>query len=419
MFRRLLRGADKLHPNFKDELKKALTEERQNDITPLFNATYAFLTLDTSKARDYRLPPYLVADLARGTTGHEVMFLLLRWIDRLIESDVNLYKLDETTNRLANLDETTHRRTLGFITALAWFSVNAKDCVARLWHELQTCDVGNLKDFFNAERFQALIKRNTGEGVILIPPISSLVFKEFLDGLYNSIEATALTDSKSGYWKNYYFDRTDNRQALVDWMKAFIHPLWQENQREEVEILWIDRIWADRRFVIYVQRNHLMCWFPDYDPTVPGGTDINRPWDYDHIHPNNLISGRRNMPSFLKHLHWSNGNFRAWPLEANRSDQDSIPDKKLKMLSSHEERYGLVKEDLPEASFITDEELKLWCLSAPTAVIAQDAKYLSLSQQYRENHLALVKAITQRFGRIYAEWFDKLLLEDLLPKTEK
>ncbi len=44
---------------------------------------------------DYRLPPYLVADLARGANGPEVMILLLRWMDRLLlETDFNLDKLD-------------------------------------------------------------------------------------------------------------------------------------------------------------------------------------------------------------------------------------------------------------------------------------------------------------------------------------
>lgn len=414
LFRRLLRGAEKAsYPDFKKKLDSVLF---QGTGTRAFDAVHRFLTMDepseSGGQRDYRLHPYLAADLARGSGGHEIMILLLRWADRLSEfnSDPN------------SLDEDTHRRTLGFITALAWFGLDARECVSRLWKDLQTCEgVEALQGFFNAERFQRLIRRDKGQGVILIPPVPAEVFSQSLDELYSVIKKKAWADTNSRYWKGTDFYRNYNKNALNRWVTEVIYPLWDEEQREEVDAWWIDRIWADRRFLIYAQRGWLKQWFRDYDPTVPGAADTNRPWDYDHIHPNSHIYGQWYLPAFLKRLHGSNGNFRAWPMEANRSDQDLAPEFKLRVPTPHERRYGLASDEaLRAASFIKEgEELKLWRKSVPAE--GRNKNYLSSSdnRKYKDNHLALVRAITLRLGAIYAEWFDNLKVGDLLPKTRQ
>jgi hypothetical protein len=53
--------------------------------------------------------------------------------------------------------------------------------------------------------------------------------------------------------------------------------------------------------------------------------DINRPWDYDHIHASNLIANKKHIPGIIRKWHHSIGNLRSWPLELNRADQDCSP----------------------------------------------------------------------------------------------
>lgn len=406
-FRRLFRG----NQIFRGELKNALSADGDHNVIRTFAAAHTFLCMDTpqdfSGNIDYRLHPYLAADLFRGPSGHEVGILLLRWMDRLLMSGI----------AIEDIPKATRRRSLGFITALSWFSTDVRECVSRLWGALQTCDAELLKEFFSAQRFRDLISRAKDKNIVLIPPVSATVFSKCLSALCKDIEDGALDDRNSGYWKDSNYFRNHRKNELAQWVEEAIYPLWDEHQREDVESWWLDKIWADRKFVIYAQRDWLLRWFPDYDPTVPGASDTNRPWDYDHIHPNNFVAGRWYLPSFLKQLHWSNGNFRAWPLEANRADQDAAPRRKLKEKTSrHEDRYGLSVDSLPRASYIRDAfELELWCESVPDDADRSNTNYLSDPQNYRASQVALVKAITTRLGRVYAEWYESMRLADLLP----
>ena len=101
--------------------------------------------------------------------------------------------------------------------------------------------------------------------------------------------------------------------------------------------------------IVVPQRRWIIKWF-DSDPSQPECLeDKNRPWDYDHIHPQNFLqndSGNpyHNIPQLIKVWHRSIGNLRAWPLEANRSDNDSMPSKKLTGLSNIERRYEMNNE---------------------------------------------------------------------------
>ena len=409
-FRRLLRGADNERPNFRAQLDRALHDaESTSGIKSIFKKLHTLIAIDpqstTTDDGDFRLHPFLASDLARGKDGQNLMLLLLRWVDRMLEAGIDPNAIDEVDRR----------RTLGFITAVSWLGLDITRCVNRLWVELETCKVEELARFFNSQKFTSLLRRDEEDGVILIPPIPGAVFCTSLKNLLEIINSQ-LADRKSGYWTRQDYYRNECINDLDDWIHRVVHPLWSVENHEDIGAWWLDRIMANRKLVVYAQRNSLCRWFPGYDPTVPGAEDTNRPWDYDHIHPDNYVASRKKIPQLLRTLHWSNGNSRAWPLEANRSAQDAAPQSKLSAASDSEKRYRITDQNLTAESFITDnEELICWLKSVPISLVGNNRNYLAEAEEYKDSHLALVTAITLRLGRIYNEWFESLAISELLP----
>lgn len=110
---------------------------------------------------------------------------------------------------------------------------------------------------------------------------------------------------------------------------------------------FFDTLYGSRPILLYAQRKWLQKWNPRFDPSQPEYMeDKNRPWDYDHILPQNLLraesgNARRNIPQVIWDWCGSIGNLRAWPLEANRSDSDTSPTLKLTLVSPEEQRYSM------------------------------------------------------------------------------
>jgi hypothetical protein len=128
--------------------------------------------------------------------------------------------------------------------------------------------------------------------------------------------------------------------------------------------------------VLWAQREWLSRWFDEFDPVAD---DV--PFDIDHIMPSSFFDGRsvgnriaREVAiDFEKNriaLRESIGNKRAWPREANRSDQEEPPTGKLFVNRAPQEEVG---EDsylaqwylrtvgaVREASVIPEEEVELW-----------------------------------------------------------
>ena len=170
-----------------------------------------------------------------------------------------------------------------------------------------------------------------------------------------------------------------------------------------------------RHFVLYAQRIWILKCFPDYDPSLPDQLeDTNRPWDYDHIHPNNYVPGRWYIPQIIKDWHNTIGNFRAWPFEANRSDHDTSPSIKFTNINDQETNYGLVSlEEKRCMSFIAEgPEWQFWQESTPPGDFV--GTYLNTPTPCRQ---ALIRAITARFVRIYSEWYGALRINDLMPTS--
>ena len=79
-----------------------------------------------------------------------------------------------------------------------------------------------------------------------------------------------------------------------------------------------------KEMLLYAERDYINSHFCKYDPArLDMWEEYNRPWDFDHIIPQNRISGKRGeFRDYDKQWLWSIGNFAAISLEANRSKSD-------------------------------------------------------------------------------------------------
>ncbi|PTQ88239.1 uncharacterized protein DUF262 [Agitococcus lubricus] len=381
---------------------------------------------------DYRLPPALAADFASGSAGNELLLLLMTWLFRL---QINGSSLNKLTIK-------QRKRTLGFLVSMSWFSQDIGRCIKRLWPILMTLPPNQLPEFFNSERFQCLLPADEKSGLIMLPLVTPDNLKKLIENRItsgsngypgiNNINSDCFSSCKT--WENYtqrlspYEPGIDGFNKLPIHMREWLSGLPLDPTEREVEIgnseiradaaelrrhawrLFLDRLWYMKKIVDYAQRDYLVRWFPDFDPTQPGQMeDINRPWDYDHIHAAYFIAGRHNIPGLIREWHQSIGNLRCWPLDLNRADQHCTPIDKLGDDIEIEENlhnYGFQNAaNLRTASFIDDsDDWQHWQHS-----VADDCagNYLA-SDQYHENRVALIKAICFRFCRLYENWYKQL-----------
>ena len=419
-FRRLIREDE-----FRGKMKAFIGGPASN----IIDIAYRLLSLDLEdpSTDQYRLPPSLVAKLTQGETGADVMLLLLRWLDMM------------TAAKLDPLALTNNQRCLllGFLTALSWFSVDASRCLRRLWPALQKCPPEKLKNFFNETRFALLRPADPVKGFVMLPIIPPSVLEELVKcrvtngrGPYGGFGKRGHSFWGTGNWKHYQVLVTDEFKSLPLELKRWLRnvPLQSktlipnaadaEDRDAMLLAAWGDflgRIWSDRNLLQYAQRDWLIKWFPQFDPTLPDQMeDINRPWDYDHIHAYNFIKGKQDIPSVIKDWHSSMGNLRAWPMELNRADQDGAPHLKLNPVSIPiaETRYQIANvKSLRVASFISDLAWNKWENSVPN----DPGRYLAKPKDDTEHYCRMnaVNAITLRFCEIYREWHTALRLNGL------
>jgi hypothetical protein len=415
------------------------------EMVALWRDASSIIRMDTRKPdqKDYRLPPKLAAEFASGVAGHELLLILVAWLMRL--------RLEGKT--VADLSDLQRRRALGFLQAVRWFGKDIKECVHRIWRRLMKKSPSALPDFFDKKLFQRLLPVTARNGVVMLPLISpDNLEKHFrLRVIEGSNGYPGINNPASDVWGasngwDVYHQRLVPGDAglagfekLPSHLKEWLEPLSFE-PREDIEginemtgftsprdidaerkrLAWSHffwEIWSNRGFVEYAQRHWLMKWFPDYDPTLPGQMeDVNRPWDYDHIHPDNFVSGRHRVPGMIRVWHSSIGNFRCWPLEVNRADQDDTPLHKLGGEVEQDEKlvyYGISSaKEIREASFIDDQkDWFYWQGSAPEDV---RGNYLA-KPEYRLAGAQLVRAISTRICRLYEHWYTSLGMAGIAP----
>lgn len=412
-FRRLMNGQNKDHLEFARDLKNFVSQ----DGLKVFEVAHRFLTEDK-----YGLPPVLASELAQKSP--DVFFLFLCWLDRQMFNGV------KSRSDIANLTNSPQakRRVLGFLTALAWFAKadSKPHAVDAIWHDLQTLDADKLPDFFNRQRFRktmAIDDRGRQHMIPVIPPdILDLALQKCILGYKGCSETISRPDSI--IWKDWNWWRWLIDQKRPKDINDTLHLVFKEAKLNEGESVsdrirdtwnqFMDLLWGNRSMLLYAQRKWIRVWFPDFDPSIPEFLeDKNRPWDYDHIHPQGFLQGRnggtlQGLPQIIKDWHNSIGNLRAWPLEANRADGDAAPSIKLKTASPEEAKYGITDANKCEASFITSDVFdSYWSQCDPV-----NEKKLNDPNAF-EQRQALVNAMVLRFLAIYRQWYEDLKLSTL------
>ena len=106
----------------------------------------------------------------------------------------------------------------------------------------------------------------------------------------------------------------------------------------------------NREMLLYAQRKYLCQKFPNYDPAkLDLWEEYNRPWDYDHIIPQDWIyqyrAWKKTFSDYCYNWKDNNGNMAAIPFETNRAKsneadwQEYIDNKSLLLADEDIERY--------------------------------------------------------------------------------
>lgn len=413
-FRRLMHGQNKEHPTFSKDLQAFIS----NEGLQVFETAYRFLT-----EKSFGLPPVLASELAQKSP--DVLFLFLCWLDRSIFDD-------DGSIQMLEIREPDARRILGFLTALGWFaSGDSKPrAVDAIWHVLQTVEIIKLPVFFNRERFQQTMEIDSNGKHHMIPLLDPDVLERALQkrilghqGCINTISKADSPIWKEWKWWEWLIDekRPKDISDALEILFRNKNTIDEHSTSERIRDFWnqfMNQLWGNSSMLLYVQRDWINRWFPDFDPSQPEFLeDKNRPWDYDHIHPQSHLQGNKggmlhNLPSIIKDWHNSIGNLRAWPLEANRSDGDLTPKQKMITTSLEENNYEITDANKLAASFISPDDFNnYWskCESINKKELNDDEAFT-----YRQ---ALVNAIIYRFINIYRVWFDQLKISTLSNKS--
>jgi len=379
------------------------------------------------------LLPTQVVHLAQNAP--DVFLILLRWLDRLHNAGI----------AVQDIDSTVHRRTLGFLTALAWFAPDKEKACAAVWSELERdgIDHSKLLNRFNAARFKAAcpLSRQSKLQMIPLPTPETLtkVCKRFIQGGNTSQtqEQETIFFPAGKFWKdnNWWYAQfvpALAKQVGAEWGDRLAIGISEDPEAigqftSEAAQRFLDSLHGGKDTVlVYAQRTWLHRWYPDFDPSLPEMMeDSNRPWDWDHILAESFIKGKHNIPQSVRDWINSIGNLRAWPFEANRSDGNMPPIAKLDSMTHEDKSYGFTSPaDIRESSFINESiDWPFWRMSVPINddKTISESSYLSnkhvgdedWQKDYGENRISTVKAIVYRLLQIYENWYTELKIGDL------
>ncbi len=418
-FRRLIGGHGEM-----SDFRSKLLSFFENEATDVFAESRDLLT------KNNRLPLSLAADIAHRSPN--VMFLLLRWVQRMLKAGFDPRELDSKKTL----------RLLGAITALSWFSKDDKRCLGALWPALQSVEGEGIKTFFSAKRFVKAFKRTDGQ-FGLLPLVPPNVLESAIE---SNVFGRGFDSPASDLWESWTWEKLTERsiddrvlgKKLHRWYKRSFKKLWDRTDNQDEEALdvgslyqqawklFVDKLKTEKALVLFAQRKWLVDWLANvnYDPAGADQVEeTDTPWDFDHIHPSSLITAKWNVPERIRAWHGSIGNLRAWPLSVNRGDGNDPPQNKFsaEQFSETRARERLKqfciesKEDLLKASFVDDKNLKCWELSTPPEEEDYPHGYLGKPDEFGEQRKYLVRAIVGRWLGLYRNWYETMRIGDLCP----
>ena len=211
-FRRLVRNQNPAQPKFYNDLRAFI----EKDANQLFTDAWEFLT---SESKSYALLPVLAVEMAQKSP--DVFFLLLRWIDRLQIAGVSI-------DTVIDDDKGTHRRTLGFLTALAWFAPDKSKACSAIWMALQAEVAGQkLINRFNNTRFRMACRLDDrlNQRMIPLPSVEELQLACSRGVTGRKGCSNTITDDDSPIWTNW------------NWYISFADILVKDSEHR-----WADRL---------------------------------------------------------------------------------------------------------------------------------------------------------------------------------
>lgn len=177
------------------------------------------------------------------------------------------------------------------------------------------------------------------------------------------------------------------------------HAEQSEEVRKNIWDTWGEFLWfrGQKEMLLYAQRDFTHRKFPEYDPARKDfWKGHNRPWDFDHILAGTHVHGKqgKHRPACKE---WVDtiGNFRAWPMEDNRSDQHKSAKDKL---------GGVEKERMRMDSFVEEGEL---------AAFSHDDH----TTRHPTPATEFIKACRDRMIRIYREWYVSVGVDRIMSST--
>lgn len=394
-FRALIHSPDK---KYKTVLQKFV----ENEAEQLFSTAREFLagTISSGKptltgANDYCLGSILMENFAR--TAPDAYFFFLRW-------------LYEAMNKPKGLPTpAVRKRIIGALTAIHFFSPNHKAFIRKLW-PLRSIQ------WWRANHICANgIMQMEAEKLLMVPLPSPEVLKNALKRSLpnkNSEKDWATWRWYTNFAGQYPKGSSRNYTSFCNSMLSNTEdPNAKDPDTRYVDVAWnsfIEKLWQERRLVLYAQRHWLDRFFPGYNPAAPDQLeDSDRPYDWDHIFPQSYIVRAQNLLKMWRDdWPYTIGNLRAWPMELNRSDGNVLPAEKLsnRLTGKEQIRWGISDDNtLREASFITDDNWKYWesCKHDASKV----KKQLTKHSDFGDN---LLGAITERMYLLYKHWYENL-----------
>jgi hypothetical protein len=174
-----------------------------------------------------------------------------------------------------------------------------------------------------------------------------------------------------------------------------------EAEQNKIRDAWLEFFWfrGQKEMLLYAQRDFIHRKFPEYDPARQDfWKGHNRPWDFDHILAGTHVHGKQgDHRPVCKQWVDTIGNFRAWPMEDNRSDQHKSAKDKLSGAENTQKRLDSFVEEEELPAFSHDDETTRW----------------------RDPAHEFMKGCRTRMLRIYRDWYESVDVGRILPGTQQ
>lgn len=187
-----------------------------------------------------------------------------------------------------------------FLMYIAYEHINYKVCI----------DSSYIKGLALALHFFAYNPRNI---------VNAMYARLSVEGFDKTIFERSISESLYNEWLRPIYSPEDLRTHIKIgdspyWIPAGNHPITD----------FFRYIKHNREMLLYSQKEYLNTHFPNYDPARKDlWEDYNRPWDFDHIVPQNWIKGKwSEYRDYCKYWLNSIGNLAAISFDVNRSKSD-------------------------------------------------------------------------------------------------